>query len=68
MPPKDPDALRAAWGRLRHRLARDPALPAAVRGTIVASYGVEAMVRRTEDILTRLAAERPAQEIAREFA
>jgi glycosyltransferase involved in cell wall biosynthesis len=68
VPPKDPDALRAAWGRLRQRLAREPALPAAVRGTIVASYGVELMVRRTEDILIRLAAERPAQEIAREFA
>jgi hypothetical protein len=26
------------------------------------------MVRRTEDILTELAAERPAPEIAREFA
>jgi glycosyltransferase involved in cell wall biosynthesis len=68
VPPRDPDALRAAWGRLRQRLAREPALPAAVRGTIVASYGVEVMVRRTEDILIRLAAERPAQEIAREFA
>ena len=68
VPPKDPDALRAAWGRLRQRLARDPALPAAVRETIVTSYGVEAMVRRTEDILARLFAEQPAQEIAREFA
>jgi glycosyltransferase involved in cell wall biosynthesis len=68
VPPKDPDALRAAWGRLRQRLAREPSLRAAARDTIVAKYGLEVMVRRTEDILARLVAERPAREIAREFA
>jgi glycosyltransferase involved in cell wall biosynthesis len=68
VPPKDPDALRAAWGRLRQRLAREPSLRAATRDTIVAKYGLEVMVRRTEDILARLVAERPAREIAREFA
>ncbi|HEY6994616.1 MAG TPA: glycosyltransferase, partial [Xanthobacteraceae bacterium] len=31
VPPKDPDALRAAWGRLRQRLAREPSLRAAAR-------------------------------------
>jgi glycosyltransferase involved in cell wall biosynthesis len=68
VPPRNPDLLCAAWQRLRARLAQEPALRAAVRDAIVMNYGLEAMVRRTEDILTELAAERPAREIAREFA
>jgi glycosyltransferase involved in cell wall biosynthesis len=68
VPPRDPDALRWAWRRLRQRLAREPALREAARGAIVANYGLETMVRRTEDILTQLVAERPAREIARDFA
>jgi glycosyltransferase involved in cell wall biosynthesis len=67
-PPKDPALLCSAWQRLRARLGREPSLGAAVRDAIVANYSLETMVRRTEDILTRLAAERPAPEIAREFA
>jgi glycosyltransferase involved in cell wall biosynthesis len=67
-PPKNPALLCSAWMRLRARLAREPALRAAVRDAIVANYSLEAMVHRTEDILTGLAAERPAPEIAREFA
>jgi glycosyltransferase involved in cell wall biosynthesis len=68
VPPGNPDLLCAAWRRLRARLAQEPALGDAVRGAIVANYGLEVMVRRTEDILSGLAAERPAPEIAREFA
>jgi glycosyltransferase involved in cell wall biosynthesis len=68
VPPRNPDLLCAAWRRLRARRAQEPALGEAGRGAIVANYGLETMVRRTEDILTRLAAERPAPEIAREFA
>jgi glycosyltransferase involved in cell wall biosynthesis len=66
--PKDPALLCSAWRRLRARLAHEPSLRAAVRDAIVANYSLETMVHRTEDILTRLAAERPAPEIAREFA
>jgi glycosyltransferase involved in cell wall biosynthesis len=68
VPPRNPAMLCSAWQRLRARLAQEPALHAAVRDAIVVNYGLEAMVRRTEDILTGLAAERPAAEIAREFA
>jgi glycosyltransferase involved in cell wall biosynthesis len=66
--PNDPDRLRAGWDRLRQRLAREPGLRDAARGAIVAKYGLDAMVRRNEEILTRLTADCPAEEIAREFA
>src|SRR5262249_21994255 len=49
--PKDPDALCAAWQRLRARRAREPALGEAARAAIVSNYGLEIMVRRTEDVL-----------------
>jgi len=68
VPPKDPDRLCAAWRRLRQRLAQDPGLRNGARDRIVANYSVDTMVRRTEDTLSQLAAGRPAQEIAREFA
>ena len=68
VPPGNPTLLCSAWQRLRARLAQEPALGAAVRDAVVVNYGLEAMVRRSEDILTGLAAERPAPEIAREFA
>jgi glycosyltransferase involved in cell wall biosynthesis len=67
VPPRKPALLCAAWQRLRARLAQEPALRAAVRDAIVVNYGLEAMIRRTEDILTGLASDRPAPEIAREF-
>ena len=47
---------------------QNPDLRAAARDVIVANYGLDAMVRRTEAILSQLIAERPAGEIAREFA
>jgi hypothetical protein len=38
-----------------------------VRSAVVTDYGLAAMVRRSEEILTQLASGRPAQEIAHEF-
>jgi glycosyltransferase involved in cell wall biosynthesis len=68
VPARSPDLLCAGWDRLRRRLAQDPGLRQATRNSIVANYGLEAMVRRTEDILTRLMAEQLANEIAQQFA
>src|ERR1700704_864252 len=67
VPPKNPDLLCAAWRSLRQRLVHDPGLHENVRSAIVADYGIAAMVRRSEDILTQLTTGRPAQQIAREF-
>ena len=39
----------------------------AVRRSIIATYGLEAMVRRTEDILEELVSGQPASEIALRF-
>ena len=66
--PNDPDQLCAGWDRLRQRLAQEPGLRDAARGAIVAKYGLDAMVRRNEEVLTRLTAQCPADKIAREFA
>jgi glycosyltransferase involved in cell wall biosynthesis len=68
VPPKDFDALSAAWQRLQTRLAREPTLRQVTRSTIASNYGVEVMVGRTETALEQLAAGRPAHDIAREFA
>jgi glycosyltransferase involved in cell wall biosynthesis len=65
--PKNPELLCAAWRRLRQRLAREPGLRKEAREEIVANYGLDAMVRRTEDILSQLTAGRRAQDIACEF-
>jgi glycosyltransferase involved in cell wall biosynthesis len=67
VPPKNPDALCAAWRSLQQRLALDPGLRENARSAIIADYGIAAMVRRSEDILTQLTAGRPAQQIAHEF-
>jgi hypothetical protein len=67
VPPRNPDRLCAAWQSLRQRLAHDPSLRDDVRSSIVADYGLAAMVRRSEDILTQLTAGHHAQQIAREF-
>jgi glycosyltransferase involved in cell wall biosynthesis len=67
VPPGSPDLLYAAWQSLRQRLAHDPGLRENVRAAIVADYSLAAMVRRSEDILTQLTTERPAQQIARDF-
>jgi glycosyltransferase involved in cell wall biosynthesis len=56
VPPKRPDLLCAGWDRLRQRLARDASLHDAVRKAIIANYGVEAMLDRTENVLLRLVA------------
>jgi glycosyltransferase involved in cell wall biosynthesis len=66
--PERPDLLCEAWRRLRQRLAQDPALlKRASRDRIIANYTLDRMVRRTEHILSQLAAGRTAQEITREF-
>ena len=67
-PPRDPEQLCASWARLRLRLAQDPGLGEASRRFIIATYGVDAMVRRTESVLALLAAGRSPEHIAREFA
>jgi glycosyltransferase involved in cell wall biosynthesis len=66
--PRQPELLSAAWARLRQRLAQEPGLRDAVRNSVVARYSVDAMVDRTEDIFTQLMADRPAGDIARQFA
>jgi glycosyltransferase involved in cell wall biosynthesis len=68
VPPRDSEALCAAWSRLRQRLTGDRDLGRTARGSIVANYGLDAMVRRTEEILAQLVIGRPAQEILRQFA
>jgi glycosyltransferase involved in cell wall biosynthesis len=68
VPPGEPELLAAGWTRLRLRLVQNPGLRAAARGAIVAGYGLDAMVLRSEAILAQLVAGRPATEIAREFA
>jgi len=54
VPPKRPDLLCAGWERLRQRLAQDASLHDAVGNAVIANYGVEAMIARTEDILLRV--------------
>lgn len=66
VPRRRPDALCAAWQRLRQRLQRDPDLGAAARAAIVQQYGADAMVQRTEAIFAALLANRPPADIARE--
>jgi len=66
-PPGDPERLAAGWARLRQRLVQDSELRAAARGAVVATYGLDAMVARTEKILAQLVAGRPPADIAREF-
>ncbi len=67
VPPSNPDLLCAGWSRLRARLARDPGLREQVRGAIIASYGIEAMLDRTETILSQLVGGRPPAEIGRDL-
>ena len=58
VPPKEPELLCTAWTRLRHRLARDSGLREAARDSITANYGVDVMVHKTEEVLSRLCAGR----------
>jgi glycosyltransferase involved in cell wall biosynthesis len=60
VPSGDPQALAAAWTRLRRRLEADrPVLAAAARARIVETAGAEAMVTRTETLLADLVHGRP---------
>jgi glycosyltransferase involved in cell wall biosynthesis len=68
VPPGNPDLLCAGWTRLRMRLARDSGLREATRGAIVANYGVDAMLGRTEAILSQLVAGRAAADLSRDLA
>jgi glycosyltransferase involved in cell wall biosynthesis len=68
VPPARPDLLCAAWTQLLGRLTENPDLRTAARDFIVANYGLDAMVRRSEAALSQLVAGRSASEIAREFA
>jgi glycosyltransferase involved in cell wall biosynthesis len=68
VPPDNPDLLCAGWTRLRMRLARDSGLREAARGTIVANHGVDAMLGRTEAILSQLVAGRAAADLSRDLA
>jgi glycosyltransferase involved in cell wall biosynthesis len=66
--PGEPALLAAGWARLRQRLARNPRLRETTREAIVANYGLDTMVHRSEVILAQLVEGRPAAEVAREFA
>jgi glycosyltransferase involved in cell wall biosynthesis len=68
VPPGNPDLLCAGWTRLRMRLVRDSGLREATRGAIVANYGVDAMLGRTETILSQLVAGRAAADLSRDLA
>jgi glycosyltransferase involved in cell wall biosynthesis len=68
VPAKNPDLLCAGWTRLRQRLGHEPGLRDVARGRIVANYSLDAMVSRTESVLTQLVAGRMAGDIAREPA
>jgi glycosyltransferase involved in cell wall biosynthesis len=68
VPPKAPKLLCAGWDRLRRRLAQDPGLRRSARDAIVANYGLDVMVRRTENVLSQLVANRRAADIARQFS
>lgn len=68
VPSRQPEALCAAWDRLRSRLKQDPGLRARARKAIVANYSTEAMVQKTENILSLLMANQEVGEIAREYS
>jgi glycosyltransferase involved in cell wall biosynthesis len=58
IPPGHPDLLCAAWGRLRGQIAAKTIARDAIRNWIKVNYSVEAMVRQTDDALSRLVAPR----------
>ncbi|MCC7045709.1 MAG: glycosyltransferase [Alphaproteobacteria bacterium] len=62
-PPRDPAALARAWESMRGR-PRD----GKPRARIVATFGVDRMVARSEALLRAVIAGRPAGAVAREFA
>lgn len=54
VPPGNADRLCESWVRLRQRLADEPNLRVAARDRIVALYGADTMVARTEDVLAKI--------------
>jgi glycosyltransferase involved in cell wall biosynthesis len=65
VPPCQPDALSAAWGRMRERLRQEgDGLRARTRTRIVEHYGLDTMVSLSEQVLAELCAGRPAAAIA----
>ena len=55
VPPQRPDLLSAAWERMRLRLSSEPELRNAARSVIIARFGVDHMVERTQALLSERA-------------
>ena len=51
VPIRQPEALAAAWARLRQRMTQDPQVGAFARARIVENFSVDAMVENTESLL-----------------
>jgi glycosyltransferase involved in cell wall biosynthesis len=66
--PKQPDALCTGWARLRQRLTENAGLGAAARAGVVANYGADVMIERSEEIFTQLMAGSPPADLARRFS
>lgn len=54
VPPRQPDLLSAAWVQLRQRLISEPELRQSARAHIVKNFSVDAMIERTECVLTQV--------------
>jgi glycosyltransferase involved in cell wall biosynthesis len=63
-----PELLCEAWSRMRDRLRREPGIRDRVRHMVVARYSLDAMVGRTQEILTQLLKGRPPSEIAAQYS
>jgi len=69
VPPGQPDALSAAWARMRQRLRQEgDGLRARTRTRIVEHYSLDTMVSLSEQALADLCAGRPAAAIAAHYA
>jgi glycosyltransferase involved in cell wall biosynthesis len=64
VPAASPELLCKAWSRMRDRLRREPDIRDRVRDEVVARYGLDVMVGRTEEILKPLVKGQPSGEIA----
>jgi glycosyltransferase involved in cell wall biosynthesis len=51
VPIRQPEALAAAWARLRQRMTKEPQVGAFARARIVENFSVNAMVENTESLL-----------------
>ena len=65
--PRSPESLAAGWSEQRRQVSENRVRREAMRAFIVESYGVDRMVRRTEDAFSRLLAGEPAELIALDF-